>query len=145
MQEKAQRVVSEHAEFDEAFAKAADCVAEAQRGLAQLKTPSGDRYGVQAQLERLNDFAVVREEGQILLQSASSWADKAMLNTSPGGRETIRQAMAQLSATWSGFLTELGETRGGLDTALLQWTEFDDSLDQVRARLRENYIDFLHA
>lgn len=132
MNEKAQRVVSEHTEFDDAFAKASECAVEAQRGLSQLKTPSGDRYGVQAQLERLNDFAVVREEGQILLQSAGSWADKTMLNTSPGGREAIRRAMNQLSNNWTAFLNELGETRSALDTALLQWTEFDDSLDQVR-------------
>lgn len=48
----------------------------------------------------LQEFTVMKEEGQLLIHTAQSWGEKTMNNTSVDGREMIRQELQQLQQEW---------------------------------------------
>ena len=48
----------------------------------------------------LQEFTVVKEEGQLLIHTAQSWGEKTMNNTSVDGREMIRHELQQLQQEW---------------------------------------------
>ena len=79
----------------------------------------------------------MKEEGQLLIHTAQSWGEKTMNNTSVDGREMIRQELQQLQQEWETMIGEVTDTKVMLESCLLQWTDFNDSYEQIQKRLKE--------
>lgn len=55
----------------------------------------------------VQEFFVIKEEGQIFLHSAITWGEKTMGNTSVEGREVIRNELNQLQIEWDHLISEV--------------------------------------
>ena len=63
------------------------------------------------------------------IEQTCKQADKILPSTSTSGRDLIKRESAQLKTDWSELLGQADETKTSLDQALLQWQEWEDSLD----------------
>ena len=55
----------------------------------------------------VQEFVVMKEEGQVLIHTANTWGEKTMTNTATEGREIIRQELQQLQADWEQMLSHV--------------------------------------
>ena len=55
----------------------------------------------------VQEFVVLKEEGQVLIHTANTWGEKTMTNTATEGREIIRQELQQLQADWEQMLSHV--------------------------------------
>lgn len=85
----------------------------------------------------MQEFVVVKEEGQLLIHTANTWGEKTMTNTSMEGREMIRKELQQLQQEWESMLGEITDTKVMLESCLLQWTDYSDSYDKIHKWLRD--------
>ena len=129
--------VQDHQQYAETFTEAVTWLQGTRDKLSVCADTSGDRYTIQTQLEKLQEFVVMKEEGQLLIHTAQSWGEKTMNNTSVDGREMIRQELQQLQQEWDTLIGEVTDTKVMLESCLLQWTDFNDSYEQIQKRLRE--------
>ena len=79
----------------------------------------------------------MKEEGQGLLHAASTWGDKALASTSPGGRDAIHRELSALQSSWDSLVAAISDTRMTLESRLLQWSQFDDSADTIERWLKD--------
>ena len=80
---------------------------------------------------------MIKEEGQSLVHAAHTWGDKAMNTSSLEGREAIRHQLQSLQQQWDAFISSISDTRSTLETCLLQWSDYDDSNDQIQRWLKD--------
>ncbi len=80
---------------------------------------------------------IVKEEGQSLIHAANTWGDKAASTSSAEGRDLIQTALHRLQQGWDDLISGLGEARTALESCLLQWSDFDDSSDQIQRWLKD--------
>uniref|UniRef100_A0A1I8GC33 GAR domain-containing protein n=1 Tax=Macrostomum lignano TaxID=282301 RepID=A0A1I8GC33_9PLAT len=128
----------DHAEFERNADEAERWIGAAAERLAATGRESGeaDKYELQRQLDRVNDLSLTKEEGQVLLQAAGHWADKAEQNTAPKGRPAIRDRLSELQRRWETFTQELHDARAAVDKRQMEWAEHDDTVERS-SRLRE--------
>ncbi|KAK3090120.1 hypothetical protein FSP39_009339 [Pinctada imbricata] len=127
----------DHEQYAEAFTEAATWLQSTRDKLSVCADTSGDRYKIQTQLEKLQEFVVVKEEGQLLIHTANTWGEKTMTNTSIEGREMIRKELQQLQQEWDSMISEVTDTKVMLESCLLQWTDYSDSYDKIQKWLRD--------
>ncbi|KAL3874932.1 hypothetical protein ACJMK2_037884 [Sinanodonta woodiana] len=129
--------VQDHHQYAETFTEAVTWLQTTRDKLSVCADTSGDRYTIQIQLEKLQEFVVLKEEGQLLIHTAQTWGEKTMNNTSVEGREMIRQELQQLQQEWDALIGETTDTKVMLESCLLQWTDFSDSYEQIQKWLRD--------
>ncbi|XP_076442566.1 muscle-specific protein 300 kDa-like isoform X3 [Babylonia areolata] len=137
----------DHQQYSEMYSEARSWLQDTFDKLSVCSDTSGDRFTIQTQLEKLQDFVLMKEEGQALLHKANTWGEKTMASTAAEGREIIRQELQQLQADWEQMLSHVTDSKVMLESCLLQWTDFSASHDQVvrwlkdmEKRLRENHL-----
>ena len=79
----------------------------------------------------------MKEDGQTLLHTTNTWAEKTMSMTNSEGREKIQMELSCLQKAWDRFLASLSNSRMSLQSALLQWNDFDDNHDHIQKWLRD--------
>lgn len=60
-----------------------------------------------------------------------------MTNSSPEGRDIIQAEINCLLRDWDAFLSAISDTRAALESCLLQWSDFDDSTEQIQRWLKD--------
>lgn len=80
---------------------------------------------------------MVKEEGQLQINTASTWGEKTMNNTSMEGREMIRKELQQLQQEWDNMISEVMDTKVMLESCLLQWSDYSDSYEKIQKWLRD--------
>ncbi|KAK7104412.1 hypothetical protein V1264_019133 [Littorina saxatilis] len=139
--------VQDHHQYSEVYSEARSWLQDTFDKLSVCSDTSGDKFTIQTQLEKLQEFVVMKEEGQVLIHTANTWGEKTMTNTAAEGREVIRQELQALQADWEQMLSHVTDTKVMLESCLLQWTDFSASHDQVvrwlkdmEKRLRETHL-----
>ncbi|XP_041353316.1 nesprin-1-like isoform X4 [Gigantopelta aegis] len=127
----------DHQQYSEVYNEAISWLQATRDKLSVCADTSGDRYTIQTQLEKLQEFNVMKEEGQVLIHTANTWGEKTMMNSSVTGREMIREELQQLQTDWDELVSEVTDTKVLLESCLLQWTEFSDSHSNVQKWLKE--------
>ena len=79
----------------------------------------------------------MKEEGQSLIHAANTWGDKTMSSTSLEGRDIIQSELSTIQRDWDAFLSAISDTRMALESCLLQWSDFDDSSEQIQRWLKD--------
>ena len=69
---------------------------------------------------------MVKEDGNTMLHTTQTWADKAMTNTSQEGCERIKAELKSLNDQWDAFVTDVPETKAALEACQMQWSDYDD-------------------
>ncbi|CAL1544282.1 unnamed protein product [Lymnaea stagnalis] len=132
-----EQTVQDHHHYDEAYTRSRDWLEETYERLAVCADTSGDRYTIQSQLEKLQEFVVLKEEGQIFLHTAVTWGEKSMANTSVEGREIIRNELDQLQADWDLLISKVTDTKVLLESCLVQWSDYNVTHEQVLRWLKD--------
>lgn len=132
-----EQYVMDHEQYAEAFTEAATWLQSTRERLSVCADTSGDKYTIQTQLEKLQEFVVVKEEGQMLIHTSNTWGEKTMTNTSVEGREMIRVELQQLQQEWDNMMAEVTDTKVMLESCLLRWTDYSDSHTQVQKWLKD--------
>ena len=55
----------------------------------------------------LQEFVVMKEEGQVMIHTTNTWGEKTMSSTAAEGRDVIRQELQQLQADWERMLSQV--------------------------------------
>ncbi|XP_074648980.1 muscle-specific protein 300 kDa-like isoform X3 [Tubulanus polymorphus] len=134
---KCEQNVEDHSQYKESYAQCLEWLNETEDKLSICAETSGDRYSIQAQLESLQEFVVLKEEGQGMIHTTNTLGEKTMTNTSLEGRDIIRQELQALQRDWDEFTANISDTKIALETSLLKWTDFDDTRDQVDKWLKD--------
>ncbi|KAK0046935.1 nesprin-1, partial [Biomphalaria pfeifferi] len=132
-----EQTVQNHKYYSDAYARSRLWLDETQKKLAVCADTSGDRYTIQTQLEKLQEFLVIKEEGQIHLHTAVTWGEKSMATTSVEGREIIRNDLNKLQTDWDNLVSQVSDTKVLLESCLLQWSDYNVSNDQVLRWLKD--------
>lgn len=79
----------------------------------------------------------MKDEGQLLIHSANTWSEKTLTNTSPSGKELIRDEIQQLQRSWEGLMSDMTGTKVTLEACLMKWSDYDGSLRQIQKWMKE--------
>jgi hypothetical protein len=85
----------------------------------------------------LQEFTVLKEEGQSLIHAVNTWGEKTMGGSSAKGREAIYRELQLLQTDWEAFLASITETRASLEACLLQWSDFADTTETLNRWLKD--------
>jgi nesprin-1 len=88
-------------------------------------------------LSLLQEFVVLKEEGQSLMHATQTWGDKTANTSSAEGRDLITQELQALQRDWDNFVSGISNTRITLESCLLQWSDFDNSSEQIQRWLKD--------
>ncbi|XP_076463745.1 nesprin-1-like isoform X2 [Babylonia areolata] len=137
----------DHQHYSQVYSQTRAWLQDTYNKLSVCSDTTGDKSTIQTQLDKLQEFVVMKEEGQVLIHTANTWGEKTMTNTAAEGREVIRQELQQLQSDWEKMLSHVTDTKVMLESCLMQWTDFSASHDQVvrwlkdmEKRLRETHL-----
>ncbi|KAL8590280.1 hypothetical protein ACOMHN_006396 [Nucella lapillus] len=132
-----EQTTQDHQQYSEVYSQTRSWLQDTYDKLAVCSDTSGDKFTIQTQLEKLQEFVVMKEEGQVLIHTTNTWGEKTMTNTAAEGREVIRQELQQLQTDWEHMLSHVTDTKVMLESCVMQWTDFSASHNQVTRWLKD--------
>lgn len=87
---------------------------------------------LQSHLNQIQELLQKREEGQNLVHSTVNCGEKVLRNTRSDGREAINNELKEIQSDWERIVKKLSTTKVNLETALLQWADYDSSYNQLQ-------------
>ncbi|XP_067130355.1 LOW QUALITY PROTEIN: muscle-specific protein 300 kDa-like [Centruroides vittatus] len=94
-----------------------------------------DKSILENNLETLKDLLSKKEHSLVLLNAVTDAGETIYLNLSMTGRDHIRGEMRSLRELWMSKWKKVNEVIKAIETALMAWSTFDDSCNQVIAWL----------
>ncbi|ESO86156.1 hypothetical protein LOTGIDRAFT_167389 [Lottia gigantea] len=132
-----EQYLADHEQYDKVYDETVQWLSNTREKLAINTDVTGDKQKIQKQIDRLKEFVIMKEEGQMLIHTTNNWGEKTMTNTSVDGRESIRQDLQGLQQDWESLISDVTDTKVMLEARLLQWTDFDASLDGIQRWIKE--------
>lgn len=77
------------------------------------------------------------DQGHNYLRSLLEWSERTLPNTNPRGCMAIKNETETAKQDYENLLTDVGQAKRGLESALSQWGDFDRQNDQFQAWLSE--------
>ncbi|XP_072386756.1 muscle-specific protein 300 kDa isoform X12 [Diabrotica undecimpunctata] len=90
------------------------------------------REVLQGHLQQIQDLLQRREDGQNLVHATVNCGEKVLRNTRSDGREAINNEIKEVQNDWEKIVKKLSTTKVNLETALLQWADYDSSYSQLQ-------------
>lgn len=87
---------------------------------------------LQARLDQIQELLQKREEGQNLVHATVNNGEKVLRNTRSDGRDIINNELKQLQSDWDKLVKKMSTAKVHLETALLQWADYDSSYSQLQ-------------
>lgn len=87
---------------------------------------------LQTHLNKIQDLNQRREEGQNLVHATVNCGEKVLRNTRSDGREIINNELKEIQGDWERIVKKMSTAKVNLETALLQWADYDSSYNQLR-------------
>ncbi len=78
-----------------------------------------------------------QDKGQICFTAALEAGEKLYPNTSPEGREIIRQELRTLRESWECYVDGVGDAQRRLDRTLVLWQTYGENYDHLMKWLKE--------
>ena len=91
----------------------------------------------QSKLQNLKTFVSEKKNGQKLLNEAVESGESLFSSITSEGREKIRQDLRKLRDTWEAHLERVNQLYKHVETIIMQWSSFDDNLNQANKWLDE--------
>ena len=85
----------------------------------------------------MQELARKKEDIFATMGEAVEAGERLYPSTAPEGREIVREQLAALKHEWSGLFDEVLNAQRELEVNVVQWTSFEDSVDQVERWLRK--------
>ncbi|XP_057659189.1 muscle-specific protein 300 kDa isoform X4 [Diorhabda carinulata] len=90
------------------------------------------RETLQSHLNKIQDLLLRREDGQNLVHTTVNCGEKVLRNTRSDGKEAINNELKEIQNDWERIVKKLSTTKVNLETALLQWADYDSSYSQLQ-------------
>lgn len=87
---------------------------------------------LQQHLNQIQELIQKREEGQNLVHATVNCGEKVLRNTRSDGREAINSELKEIQTDWDRIVKKMSTAKVHLETALLQWADYDSSYNQLQ-------------
>lgn len=87
---------------------------------------------LQSHLNKIQQLNDRREEGQSLVHATVNCGEKVLRNTRSDGREVINSELKEIQGDWERIVKKMSTAKVNLETALLQWADYDSSYNQLQ-------------
>lgn len=87
---------------------------------------------LQSHLNKIQNLNQRREEGQNLVHATVNCGEKVLRNTRSDGREIINNELKEIQGDWERIVKKMSTAKVNLETALLQWADYDSSYTQLQ-------------
>lgn len=87
---------------------------------------------LQSHLNKIQDLNQRREEGQSLVHATVNCGEKVLRNTRSDGKEIINNELREIQGDWERIVKKMSTAKVNLETALLQWADYDSSYNQLQ-------------
>ncbi|XP_039285327.1 nesprin-1-like [Nilaparvata lugens] len=128
--------VREHLELNENYAKFVAWLSGVQDELKQHGQIVGDLSVLQQRQKKMRELGDLRSKESSVFESLVEQGENLYAQTSPDGREIIRQQLRALRTQWEKFSEDLQSGTHKLDQCLLQFAEFSLSQEQLTKWLK---------
>ncbi|KAF5308513.1 hypothetical protein FQR65_LT06178 [Abscondita terminalis] len=131
---KVETNLEQHQQYVDSLEKSRAWIENA-RDLIRSCSESSTTTSKQVLQERLNQIQELlqkREEGQNLVHATVNNGEKVLRNTRSDGREVINNELKQLQNDWDKLVKKMSTAKVHLETALLQWADYDSSYNQLQ-------------
>ncbi|XP_025834538.1 nesprin-1 isoform X2 [Agrilus planipennis] len=136
---KVETNLEQHVQFNESLEKTRNWIENARELIRNCSETgaSSSKDDLQQRLQKIQDLLQKREEGQHLLYLTVNNGEKVLRNTRSDGRETINNELKELQAEWDRLVKKMSSAKVHLETALLQWADYDSSYSQLQKWITE--------
>ncbi|KAJ8984006.1 hypothetical protein NQ317_006860, partial [Molorchus minor] len=87
---------------------------------------------LQSHLDQIQELIQKREEGQNLVHATVNSGEKVLRNTRSDGKEAITNDLKEIQSDWDRIVKKMSTAKVHLETALLQWADYDSSYNQLQ-------------
>lgn len=87
---------------------------------------------LQSHLDKIQNLIHKREEGQNLVHATVNCGEKVIRNTRSDGKEAITNELKEIQTAWDRIVEKMSKVKVHLETALLQWADYDSSYTQLQ-------------
>ena len=132
-----EQFVREHNTFNERYNSFLSWINDVRAELKKQSEIVGDLAVLQSRQKNIRDLGDTRTKENARFESVVDLGEKLYAQTSPDGREIVRQQLRNLRTLWDGFSEDLQSATQKLDQCLMQFAEFSLSQEQLTAWLRD--------
>ncbi|KAI4462171.1 muscle-specific protein [Holotrichia oblita] len=131
---KVETNLEQHQEYVDNLDKSKEWIADARELIRTCSegSASSTKEVLQSRLEKIQELLQRREEGQNLVHATINNGEKVLRNTRSDGREAINNEIKELQTEWDRLVKKMSTAKVNLETALLQWADYDSSYNQLR-------------
>lgn len=131
---RCQSILDDHRAYEEKLKVVDAWLTQLEQSLASLKK---DEAGgnLEERVSRLQILLAEKEQGEHRLGSLISFGERILADTSAQGRELIRHELRQARERWDKFVEGIDEQQKKQDAQSLQWTNYQETLQQILAWL----------
>lgn len=88
-------------------------------------------------LIKFQDLVSTLPEGEAKIDQCIRAAEVTLVNTGPEGRGIIQQEIHSLNTDWSGYQSDLTDTKSRLEIGLGQWQHYDATYEALLTWVKE--------
>ncbi|XP_075225316.1 muscle-specific protein 300 kDa isoform X2 [Lycorma delicatula] len=129
--------VREHADFNDNYAKFLNWLATVQSDLKEHSEIVGDLAVLQERQKKMRELGDIKSKESSVFESLIEQGENLYAQTSPDGREIIRQQLRNIRTLWDNFSDDLQAGTHRLDQCLLQFAEFSLKQEQLTKWLKD--------
>ncbi|XP_064211053.1 muscle-specific protein 300 kDa isoform X18 [Tribolium castaneum] len=124
----------QHQEYSDNLEKSRKWIDEAReliRNCSEAASHSSKDV-LQSHLNKIQELIQRREEGQNLIHATVNCGEKVLRSTRSDGREAINNELKEIQGDWDRIVKKMSTVKVHLETALLQWADYDSSYSQLQ-------------
>ncbi|KAK9890575.1 hypothetical protein WA026_011945 [Henosepilachna vigintioctopunctata] len=124
----------QHKEYSENLEKSRNWIDNAKDLIKNCSETSSltSKDVLQSHLNKLQNLFQERENGQSLIHATVNCGEKVLRNTRSDGKEVINAELKEIQNDWERVVKKMSSAKVHLETALLQWADYDSSYNQLQ-------------
>ncbi|ERL91661.1 hypothetical protein D910_08989, partial [Dendroctonus ponderosae] len=129
----------QHKEYASNLEKTRDWIDQARDIISQCSEAisNSTKDNLQQYLDQIQDLIERREVGQSLVHATVNGGEKVLRNTRSDGRDAINHEIKEVQTDWERIVKKMSTVKVNLETALLQWADYDSSYHQLQQWISE--------
>ncbi|CAH1803094.1 unnamed protein product, partial [Owenia fusiformis] len=134
---KQEHAVSEHEGYGRLCEAMQQSLDDLEAKLSNNTSTQGDRPAVLARLQTVQNLLSYNEEGNRKLETIREKLQSVLVNTSPSGKDTLRQEAYTLQQTLDDLMKSIQDGIDNLQTCLSQWGAYSDVSNKTETWLAD--------
>ncbi|GAB6020485.1 hypothetical protein CHUAL_003173 [Chamberlinius hualienensis] len=135
---KVEQNFENHREYEENTNKALAWMEEAKQMVKDCNNISADdRDTIRSRMEAIQSLLLKQDVGGSLVHNAVTWGEKAARTSRPEARAAITKQLSELQTEWDRLVNKMSNAKVSLESALLQWTDYNSSFKHLQDWLND--------